>query len=116
MTANIQQYLIPLVLAAFIGWRFLKFRLVRKQLPNLLAQGGIVVDVRSPGEYAVKSRPGSRNIPLGEFEKTIVSFDREKPIIVCCASGARSAVALGILKRQGFKNIVNAGPWSNTVV
>jgi rhodanese-related sulfurtransferase len=36
-------------------------------------------------------------------------------VVVCCASGTRSAAAAAILKARGFKEVVNAGPWTNTL-
>ena len=40
-------------------------------------------------------------------------LDKNKPIVVCCASGARSEAALRILKQNGFAEVINAGPWTN---
>jgi rhodanese-related sulfurtransferase len=42
-------------------------------------------------------------------------LDKSKTIILCCASGTRSGMAFGILKKNGFKNILNAGAWNNTL-
>ncbi|MFI5345504.1 MAG: rhodanese-like domain-containing protein [Elusimicrobiota bacterium] len=110
-----QRWLIPAAVAAFFGWRFLKFRAVKARLPELLGRGAVVVDVRGPVEFAASARPGSLNIPLGELERRISELDASKPVIVCCASGTRSAVAASLLARRGFKEVVNAGPWTNTV-
>ena len=103
------------VIAAWFGWRFFKFRAVKSKLPELMSRGAAVVDVRSPAEFAAGSRPGSLNIPLGELQKRAGELDASKPVIVCCASGTRSAMAAGILKSRGFKEVVNAGPWTNTL-
>ncbi len=114
--SNFQSYLFPVALVAFFGWRLLRFRQVRSRLPSLLSQGAVVVDVRSRGEFLSGARDGSVNIPLDELERGAESLDREKPIVVCCASGTRSAMAASVLKRKGFQIVVNAGPWTNTVV
>ena len=112
----VQSYGIPIALLAFFGWRFLRFRMVKARLPELLKQGAVVVDVRSPQEFAAGSSNGSINIPLSELGKGFSRLDREKPVVVCCASGTRSAAARMILKKNGFKVVFNAGPWTNTVV
>lgn len=113
--SQLKPYLIPAALVGFFVGRFFKFRRVRRRLPSLLAQGGVVVDVRSRGEYSSGARAGSMNIPLDELEKGADKLDRGKPVVLCCASGARSAMAAAILKRKGFRSVVNAGPWKNTV-
>ncbi|MBL7714007.1 MAG: rhodanese-like domain-containing protein [Bdellovibrionales bacterium] len=85
-------------------------------MPSLIEAGAIIVDVRTPGEYAQGSAAGSINIPLDDLEKRVSGLDRAKTVIVCCASGARSAMAATILKSKGFQKVVNAGPWQNACV
>jgi phage shock protein E len=114
--SQIQPYLVPAALIGFIAWRFLRFHRVRAQLPTLLSQGAVVIDVRSAGEYSSGARDGSLNIPLADLENGADKLDRLKPVVLCCASGTRSAMAAAILKRKGFKKVVNAGPWRNTVL
>ncbi|MDP3544117.1 MAG: rhodanese-like domain-containing protein [Elusimicrobiota bacterium] len=111
----LQPYIVPALVAAWLGWRFLKFRAVKARLPELLRRGAVVVDVRGPEEYAAGARPGSLNIPLGALADRAKELDASKPVIVCCASGTRSAMAAGILKSRGFRVVVNAGPWTNTL-
>jgi len=114
--SELQQYLIPAALVAFFGWRFIRFRMVRGRVPELLKQGAVVVDVRSRAEYKGGAREGSLNIPLDELANGAERLDKGKPVVVCCASGTRSGMAVAVLKRKGFRNVVNAGPWTNTVV
>ena len=116
MMQDFQGYLLPAIFVVFFAWRFFKFRIVKKMIPRFLENGGIVVDVRSPGEFSQGSRPGSINIPFNEMNARSKELDSSKPIILCCASGTRSGMAARILKRNGFKNVVNAGPWTNTLV
>lgn len=113
--SQLQPYFIPIALVSFFAWRFLKFRKIRGLLPTLLKQGGVIVDVRTAGEYSTGSCEGSINIPLDELDKQAGKLDRDKPVILCCASGTRSGMAAALLKRKGFQNVVNAGPWKNTV-
>jgi rhodanese-related sulfurtransferase len=79
---------------------------------ELIANGAIIIDVRSRGEYASGHAKGSINVPLDQLSGYIKKLkNKESPIITCCASGMRSASAKSILKGQGFKNVHNAGPW-----
>jgi phage shock protein E len=85
--------------------------LVRRRLPALLKEGAQVVDVRSVAEYAGGHAAGSVNIPLPEIATRAQELDRNRPVIVCCASGTRSAIAARRLRGQGFKRVLNAGSW-----
>jgi len=114
--SNLEPYLIPVLLIAFFSWRLLKFRKVKSGLSALLEQGAIIVDVRSRGEFMSGARNGSINMPLDELDKSSARLNTEKPIVLCCASGTRSAMAATLLKRKGFKNVINAGPWKNTIL
>lgn len=104
----------PLVaIGVFLGWRIIKVQRAKKQLPGLLNQGAVVVDVRSRGEFSAGSAPRSINIPLDELEKSAQQLDAQKPVVLCCASGTRSAMAAVVLKRKGFKTVLNVGSWRN---
>ena len=79
---------------------------------QLLAEGAVIIDVRSKGEYAGGSVPGSENIPLGNIPgktKQIKSLD--VPVICVCASGMRSGTARAQLKAAGV-NAHNGGAWT----
>ncbi len=80
-------------------------------LAEKMKEGAIIVDVRSPGEYAGGHVKGSKNIPLGNIEAKLNTIKKwNKPVITCCASGMRSGSAASILKRNGVE-AYNAGPW-----
>jgi len=106
-------YLAPGLVVAFIAWRLLSPVLARRRMPGLLAEGAQIVDVRSSSEFASGHAPGSVNIPLPEIGERASELDRNRPVIVCCASGTRSAMARLKLRRQGFDRVVNAGSWLN---
>lgn len=79
---------------------------------DLANRGAIIVDVRSPQEYAGGHVRGSVNIPLGDLQRQLKRLpDKEQPIITCCASGARSASAKNLLRAQGYTEVVNGGGW-----
>ena len=72
--------------------------------------GHLIVDVRTPEEYAMGAYPEAVNIPLDELPgrlEELGSNDRE--ITVYCASGARSAYAARIMEQQGFSKVRNGG-------
>lgn len=106
-------YILPGLVIAFVAWRVLSSILVRRRLPALLKEGAQVVDVRSLGEFASDHAPGSVNIPLHEIDERARELDPSRWVIVCCASGTRSAMARRKLRAQGFDRVLNAGSWRN---
>lgn len=102
-----------LLIAAFFTFRFLKGKVMKNKLPELLSKGAVIVDVRSPGEYAMGAAPGSKNIPVSDLPRRIGELDKSKPVVLCCASGMRASTAAAMLKAQGFGEVVNVGPWQN---
>ena len=80
----------------------------------MLANGGIIIDVRSSGEFFGGHIENSLNIPLGDLpDKLDYLKDKNQPIITCCASGMRSAGAAKLLSAKGYNNVVNGGGWSS---
>lgn len=106
-------YILLGIIAAYVAWRVLSTWSARRRLPGLLREGAQVVDVRSPGEFASGHAPGSVNIPLHEIDQRARELDRGRWVIVCCASGTRSAMARRRLRGQGFERVLNAGSWRN---
>lgn len=84
-------------------------------LAAYLAKGALVIDVRSPSEFAGGHVEGSVNIPLSELPRKVSSLDKKRPTIVCCASGMRSGAALGVLMTNKFESVINGGPWQNVL-
>jgi phage shock protein E len=79
---------------------------------ELLVQGAIIVDVRTPAEYENGHIEGSINIPVETLPANLSKLkDRSKPIITCCASGMRSGSAKMILKAKGYQDVHNGGSW-----
>lgn len=69
-----------------------------------------IVDVRTPGEYLDGHYPGAVNIPLNELPQRLDEFkEMKKPIVAYCRSGARSGVAISVLKQNGFSEVYNGG-------
>ena len=81
---------------------------------ELVAAGARLVDVRSAGEFAGTHLDGAQNLPVGDIARRARELgDKEKPVIVYCASGARSAVAKRTLKSAGFGQVYNLGAMNN---
>ena len=87
------------------------FGIKKKRVEEYLTRGGQIIDVRMPGEFKTGHISGSVNIPLEGIQeeiKRIKHFD--KPVIVCCVSGMRSAVVGRKLRKAGIE-AVNGGSW-----
>ncbi len=79
-------------------------------LLDKIQSGATIVDVRTPEEFNEEYYPNAINIPVDEVQMRLNDFgEKTKPIIVYCASGARSAYAARILKMAGYSDVVNAG-------
>jgi len=62
----------------------------------------LLVDVREPAEYDIVRIPGSVLIPKGELPARLSSLPQNKPVVLHCKTGVRSAEALAVLKGAGF--------------
>jgi len=72
-----------------------------------------IVDVRTAMEFAGGGVNGSINIPLNEVPHKIDEFkNMSKPVVLCCASGARSSQATQFLAHNGIDQVHNGGGWS----
>lgn len=82
-------------------------------IQELLTTGALVVDVRSPEEFATGHYTNSVNIPLDTFSNALPSLaSKSTPIVVVCLSGGRSAAAVQILKDAGI-DAINGGGWTS---
>lgn len=82
-------------------------------LSQLIKDGAVIIDVRTPGEFSSGNVKGSVNIPLDQISSKAESLRKHKSIIVCCRSGNRSGQAKRILNAKGFTNVENGGSWQN---
>lgn len=67
----------------------------------------MLVDVRTPEEYALGSIQGAINIPLDEIRGRLSEFDSSKKIYLFCQVGLRGYLAARVLKLNGFEKIYN---------
>lgn len=79
------------------------------QLAEMLEQNSEVqiVDIRQPAEVASGTVPGAETIPMHTIPLRIQDIKQDKPVVLVCRSGARSAQACMFLAQQGYENIFN---------
>jgi sulfur-carrier protein adenylyltransferase/sulfurtransferase len=68
------------------------------------AESFYLVDVREPAEWEIISIPGAVLIPKGDLPAKLAELPQDKPVILYCKSGVRSAESLAVLKNAGFAN------------
>jgi hydroxyacylglutathione hydrolase len=71
------------------------------------AQPPVVIDVRNPGEWGASHIDGAVNMPLSQLAGRIDELPRDRKLIVYCASGYRSGVAVSLLRREGLTEVAN---------
>ena len=83
-----------------------------ERVQEMLNDGALIIDVRTPGEFQGGHVVGSKNIPLQEVGAKVNKLKKiNKPIILCCASGNRSGQAANFLKSKGIE-CENGGSWT----
>jgi len=65
----------------------------------------LILDVRTPEEFRQARLHGALLIPLGELERRVQEVPRDRPILVYCSVGARSATAAGLLSARGYREV-----------
>lgn len=93
--------------------RFLKnlFGGTSVDFAELVKNGAQIIDVRTPTEFNGGHIKGAKNIPLQTLGNNFSKINKNKPVITCCASGARSAAAKNMLQNSGFSEVYNGGGW-----
>jgi hydroxyacylglutathione hydrolase len=66
-----------------------------------------LLDVRTPHEWDEGHLPGARYLFLGELHQKLKDLDRDRPVVVYCASGYRSSLAASMLQTSGFTRVHN---------
>lgn len=73
------------------------------QIQEAVVGGALLLDVRTPGEYAAGHIDGANNLPLQEIQSgALPNIGTDKTVYVYCQSGNRSAQAITILKKAGY--------------
>ena len=85
-----------------------------RQIAEALQRGAPLIDVRTVAEYTSDHLPNAVNLPLGSFGPDADALgDKSGPVVVYCASGARSAHAARMLRKGGFQKVLDLGPMFN---
>ena len=104
---------IAIFIVVYAAFKFFMGSRVDKDadLPALIAAGAVLVDVRTPGEFAGWHPKAAINLPLQSLSTSIQQKvkDKSKTVIVYCHSGSRSGAAKKILQNAGYTQVVNAG-------
>lgn len=66
-----------------------------------------VLDVREPWEVGICGLPGSLDVPLATLPGRVGELPKDRPLVVMCHHGGRSAQATMWLRRNGFDNAAN---------
>lgn len=84
-----------------------------ESIKDFMDKNAIIIDVRTVGEFKDGHIKNSKNIPLDVISNKIEDIKKlNRPVIVCCRSGMRSAQANSILKNNGIESM-NGGGWQS---
>ncbi len=102
-----------IAIAGFAVFLLVRVVLTRRTPVAVVAEkiraGATVVDVRSEGEFRSGAYRDAINVPLQVLSGRFDRIPRDRPVVVYCASGSRSATAARILKKAGYADVSNAG-------
>ena len=77
---------------------------------TLVANGALLLDVRTPAEFREAHLPHALNVPVQELPGRLAELaPSTRPIVVYCRSGGRSAQASAVLRQAGFQ-VKDIGP------
>ncbi|MBE9516389.1 MAG: cyclic nucleotide-binding domain-containing protein [Proteobacteria bacterium] len=76
---------------------------------EMVKQGSMVIDVRTPAEYKKGSLRGSVNIPLVTIREGFDKLKTDKSYVLCCRRGIQSEVAAFLMRQKGFDVFVLKG-------
>jgi glyoxylase-like metal-dependent hydrolase (beta-lactamase superfamily II)/rhodanese-related sulfurtransferase len=72
-----------------------------------IVRGAHLLDVRKHGEWNISHIKGAMFLPLTEFPRNLANLEKNETYIVHCGGGYRSMVAISIMKKHGFNNLLN---------
>lgn len=77
---------------------------------KLVAEGALLLDVRTPSEFGGGHVAGAVNVPVDELERRLAEIPKGREIVVYCRSGARSARAATVLQQHERGPVHDLGP------
>jgi rhodanese-related sulfurtransferase len=99
-----------MLLYSYVGDRFLGYQqLSPEEATRFYNRGAMLIDVRTEAEYKTGFIGEAKNMPVSELKSKIstLASHKEKPVLVYCQSGARSAGAASALVKEGFTQVAN---------
>ena len=94
-----------IVLKRLLGGGKVASSIVKQKLES----GAMIVDIRTPDEFRDGAYPGAKNIPLSDLSRRLGEIPKDRPVVLYCASGARSSSAARAMKQAGYSDVINAG-------
>ena len=81
------------------------------EVSSVLSEGAVVIDVRTPAEFAAGHVADALNIDAAseDFEAKVDALDKGKTYVVYCRTGSRAGRAIETMTELGFGNLVNGG-------
>ncbi len=70
-------------------------------------EGAVLLDVRGQSEWDEGHVPGATHIHLGALRDRLDELDRDRPVVLYCRSGNRSAIGASLLQAEGFSDVRN---------
>jgi len=67
----------------------------------------LLLDVREPNEFVAVRAPGAALLPTSVFTSRLTELPTNRPLLVICHTGSRSAAVTGFLTRNGRMDVVN---------
>jgi phage shock protein E len=85
------------------------------KVSSVLAEGAVVVDVRSPPEFAAGHVTDALNIDVGseDFEAKVDALDKGRTYVVYCRTGSRAARAIRAMADLGSTGLLNGGAFDD---
>jgi rhodanese-related sulfurtransferase len=74
---------------------------------QLVDSGAVLIDVRTPQEFATGHARKARLMPLDTLSGSLGKISKNKPVVLICASGNRSKQAARLLLQSGYENVVS---------
>jgi len=111
---DLMPYVVGVAVVYGVFWAIRRARQTSpKQARLLVDTGALLLDVRTPAEFEAGHLPGAINLPLPKLTANPAAVgDPQRPVVVYCASGTRSAVASTVLRRVGFAQVADLGSMS----
>lgn len=101
------------LLLVYLGYRTYRLVMLAEGLEKKIADGAVILDVRTAQEYETGHIEGSVNISLGSIRERYRELDPNKTYITTCSHGLRSVKVESLLKERGFKKVFNGGAWTD---